>query len=51
METNHADKWTSCIDFLRCSQSIPIKYTEEKLKDFQFIEIRSDSVKVDNFIA
>ena len=53
MDTNHAGKRTSQFEFLSCICSISSKYAEKKLKKIftQFIEIRSDSVKGDNFFA
>ena len=47
METNYADKRTSYIEFLSS-----VNTHRKKLKICtQCIEIRSDSIKVDNFIA
>ena len=52
METNHADKRTSWSEVLSCAWSILSKYDEKNWKIFtQCIEIKSDSIKVDNFIT
>ena len=52
VETNRVDKKISQFEFLSCAWSISSKYTEKNRKIFtQCIEIRSNSIKIDNSIA
>ena len=52
MKTNHADKSTSQFDFVSYASLISSKKQRKKWNIFTHcIEIRSDSIEVDNFIA